>query len=85
MKLSTPEIQWIPHREYSSPGDRERIFFSFTGLANFPASPSPAYLGIQLYLNGGEIADGRTEEAHNVADLKSQLTLQLTLNLKKRR
>jgi hypothetical protein len=59
-------------------------FFSFTGLANFPASPSPAYLGVQLYLNGGdEIAEGRTEEAHIVADLKSQLTLQLTLNLKK--
>ncbi len=56
-------------------------FFSFTGLAEFPAS-SRVWLGVSLYLNGGRIGSGYVEEA-NVAGQKSPLTLQSTLNLKK--
>jgi hypothetical protein len=58
-------------------------FFSFTGLANFPASSSPVRLGVSLYLNGGQIGSGRVEEANTAYDQKSPLTLQSTLNLKK--
>ncbi len=57
-------------------------FFSFTGLVDFPASSSAVYLGVSLYLNGGEIGSGRVEEA-NTARQESPLTLQSTLNLKK--
>ncbi len=57
-------------------------FFSFTGLAYFPASSSRVYLGVGLYLNGGLIGRGWVEEANNVADQDSPLTLQSTLNLK---
>jgi hypothetical protein len=58
-------------------------FFSFTGLAYFPASSSRVELGVRLYLNGGLIGLGWVEEANNVADQRSPLTLQSTLNLKK--
>jgi hypothetical protein len=59
-------------------------FFSFTGLADFPASTSPSYvyLGIGLYLNGGRIGLGYVDEANTVANQRSPLTLQSTLNLK---
>ncbi len=55
-------------------------FFSFTGLARFPAS-SYVYLGVSLYLNGGLIGLGWVEEANTVAGQLSPLTLQSTLNL----
>ncbi len=58
-------------------------FFSFTGLANFPASSSEVYLGVSLYLNGGRIGSGYVEEANTVNGQESPLTLQSTLNLKK--
>ena len=59
-------------------------FFSFTGLAGFPyASSSKVSLGVSLYLNGGRIGLGYVEEANTVANQKSPLTLQSTLNLKK--
>jgi hypothetical protein len=56
-------------------------FFSFTGLAAFPASSSEVYLGVQLYLNGGRIGTGKVEEENTPGQL-SPLTLQSTLNLK---
>jgi hypothetical protein len=58
-------------------------FFSFTGLANFPASSSLLQLGVGLYLNGGRIATGWVEEANTVDSQDSPLTIQSTLNLKK--
>ncbi len=58
-------------------------FFSFTGLAAFPASSSDVWLGVSLYLNGGLIGSGYVEEANTVANQNSPLTLQSTLNLKK--
>ena len=58
-------------------------FFSFTGLANFPASSSLLQLGVGLYLNGGRIATGWVEEANTVDTQDSPLTIQSTLNLKK--
>ena len=57
-------------------------FFSFTGLAHFPASSSKVYLGVSLYLNGDRIGRGSVDESNNVADHYSPLTLQSTLNLK---
>ena len=56
-------------------------FFSFTGNADFPASSSKVYLGVQLYLNGGRIGLGYVEESNTVANQNSPLTLQSTLNL----
>jgi hypothetical protein len=56
-------------------------FFSFTGLAGFPASSSEVELGVALYLNGGLI--GRSEVSEeNTAGQYIPLTLQSTLNLK---
>ena len=57
-------------------------FFSFSGLAHFPAINSSAGLGVDLVLNGGLIGDGYVEETNTNADQKSPLTLQSTLNLK---
>ena len=58
-------------------------FFSFTGLAEFPASTSTIGLGIGLRLNGDLIGFGWVEEANTVAGQNSPLTVQSTLNLKK--
>ncbi len=58
-------------------------FFSFTGLAKFPASSSRVVLGVSLYLNGGLIGLSVVEEANTVDYQRSPLTLQSTLNLKK--
>ena len=57
-------------------------FFSFSGLASFPAS-SWVELGVALYLNGDYIGAGNVQESNNVAGQLSPLTLQSTLNLKK--
>ncbi len=57
-------------------------FFSFTGLADFPASSSYVYLRVKLYLNGGQIGLGYVSES-NTAGQYNPLTLQSTLNLKK--
>ncbi len=57
-------------------------FFSFTGHAVLPASSSQVYLGVKLYLNGGQIGLGYVEESNTVAAQWSPLTLQSTLNLK---
>ncbi len=56
-------------------------FFSFTGLANFPASSSLSQFGVSLFLNGDRIGTGWVTEANTVANQKSPLTLQSTLNL----
>jgi hypothetical protein len=58
-------------------------FFSFTGLAYFPASPVLSYvrLGVSLYLNRNYIGLGYVRE-ENTAGQYSPLTLQSTLNLK---
>ena len=58
-------------------------FFSFTGLALFPASSSRVSLGVGIYLNGDLIGKARVEESNNVAYQLSPLTVQSTLNLKK--
>jgi hypothetical protein len=58
-------------------------FFSFTGLAAWPAvSSSAVTLGVKLYLNGSQIGTGYVSESNTVANQNSPLTLQLTLNLK---
>ncbi len=57
-------------------------FFSFTGLAEFPASSSLVRLGVSFYLNGVKIGTGYVAEA-NTPGQSSPLTLQSTLNLKK--
>jgi hypothetical protein len=57
-------------------------FFSFSGLASFPAKSWVGF-GVDLVLNGGLIGDGYVEEGNTNADQKSPLTLQSTLNLKK--
>jgi hypothetical protein len=65
-------------------------FFSFTGLAEFPARTSSVHLNIHLHLNRTigttttHIGTGRAEDANTVANQKSPMsTLQSTLNLKK--
>ena len=58
-------------------------FFSFTGMAAFPASSSKVFLGVFLYLNGDQIGLAYVDEANTVANQGSPLTLQSTLNLKK--
>jgi hypothetical protein len=58
-------------------------FFSFTGLAIFPASSSGVYLEVQLYLNGGYIGNGWVEDINTVAITRSPLLVHSTLNLKK--
>jgi hypothetical protein len=57
-------------------------FFSFTGTAQFTASPS-VWLGIGLYLNGGQMGLSWIEEANITARKLGILGLQSTLNLKK--
>ncbi len=58
-------------------------FFSFTGLAYFPASSSRVYLGVGLILNGGLIGTGYVREENTASSQDSPLTVQSTLNLKK--
>jgi hypothetical protein len=58
-------------------------FFSFTGLAEFPASSSTNQLGVSLNLNGNYIGSGWVEEANTVAAQLLPLTIQSTLNLEK--
>ncbi len=58
-------------------------FFSFAGLAEFPASTSRLYLIVGLYLNGGLIGRGDVQEANTAPGQYGQLTAQMTLNLKK--
>ena len=57
-------------------------FFSFSGLASFPAS-SWVELGVGLYLNGDKIGIGDVSEGNTVVYQSSPLTLQSTLKLKK--
>ncbi|EFX79641.1 hypothetical protein DAPPUDRAFT_244756 [Daphnia pulex] len=58
-------------------------FFSFTGVATFPASSSKVNLYVFLYLNGGYVGTGYVEEANTVTGQSSPLTMQSTLILKK--
>ena len=58
-------------------------FFSFTGLANLPASSSRLDFAVSFYLNGwGRIGMGRFIEANTVANEQGQVTIQSTLKLK---
>lgn len=59
-----------------------RYFFSFSGLAYFPASYSYVYLGVGLYLNGDLVGLGWFEQASVDMHQYSPLSLQSTLNLK---
>ena len=58
-------------------------FFSFTGLAFFPASSALVKLGAGLYLNGGLIGMSYVEEGNTLAGQNDQLAIQSTMNLKK--
>jgi hypothetical protein len=58
-------------------------FFSFTGLAQFPASLSRLYLQVGIYLNGGLIEASDNDEANKDSLQNEPLTIQSTLNLKK--
>jgi hypothetical protein len=58
-------------------------FFSFTGLAEFPASSSLSQFKVILYLNGAVVGLGWAEEANTVAGQNDQVTVQSTLDLKK--
>ena len=60
-------------------------FFSFTGLAVFPASTSiRVFLDVHLHLNGAHIGRVWDEDSNTLANQFSPLsTLQSTLNLKK--
>ncbi len=58
-------------------------FFSFTGLARFPASSSEVWLGVKIYLNVDQIGRSLVDEANTKKGHNIPLTLQLTLNLKK--
>ena len=58
-------------------------FFSFTGVAGFPVASSIAYVGVSLYLNGDRIGLGFVSEANTVANQRSPLIVQSTLNLTK--
>ncbi len=58
-------------------------FFSFTGLATFPASSSRVSLEVILYLNGNHIGRGWVEGKNT--DNRSPLLVYSTLKLKKRR
>jgi hypothetical protein len=57
-------------------------FFSFTGMAQFPASSSRLYLQVGIYLNGGLIEVSDNDEANKDSLQNETLTLQSTLNLK---
>ncbi len=58
-------------------------FFSFTGMAQFPASAAAVEFGVDLSLNRGRIGAGYVKEANTVANQWSPFTLQSTLSLKK--
>jgi hypothetical protein len=58
-------------------------FFSFTGLAQFPASTSRLYLQVAIYLNGGLIEVSDNDEENKDSLQNEPLTIQSTLNLKK--
>ena len=56
-------------------------YFSFSGLAEFPASNEFEYLEVRLYLNGNRMATSYTSKAASDYQF-SQLALQSTLNLR---
>jgi hypothetical protein len=64
-------------------------FFSFTGLVDFPVSSSSVWFGVCLYLNviinmkADKIGEGLVSESNTVANQRSPLNLQSTLNMKK--
>jgi hypothetical protein len=59
-------------------------FFSFTGMAHFPASSSPysVFMRVRLNLNGDVIGFGNVQEANTVDGQHSPFTVQSTLKLK---
>jgi hypothetical protein len=57
-------------------------FFSFTGLAEFPASSSGVWLGVSLYLNGKQIVSTFVDDVKS-GNQRRPLTLQSMFNLKK--
>jgi hypothetical protein len=56
-------------------------FFSFTGLADLPASYD-VYLGVSLYLNGDRIGRSLVDEANTKKGHNIPLTIQSMLKLK---
>jgi hypothetical protein len=57
-------------------------YFSFTGLALFPASSYTLALQVALNLNGGIIGKGHVDMSSTATTRWNQLTLQSTLSLK---
>lgn len=55
-------------------------FFSFTGIASFPATPTTLTLRLGLYLNGHELGNGYADHGHNIGLYKS-FSFQSTLKL----
>jgi hypothetical protein len=59
-------------------------FFSFTGLAEFPASSSSVYLQVGLSFNWDLIGTSTAEDSNTVVGQRRPLsTVQSTVNLKK--
>ena len=58
-------------------------FFSFTALAEFPASSSAVHLDVGLYLNKVWVGTGLVEETNTVEGQNEQVSIQSTLKLKK--
>ncbi len=57
-------------------------YFSFTGLASFPATGSTeVYLGVQLILNGVAVGMGSTDEANTINSQLTPISLHSTLHL----
>ncbi|KAI9563567.1 hypothetical protein GHT06_011031 [Daphnia sinensis] len=57
-------------------------FFSYTGIAAFPASTTPkSYLVVGLYLNGVGVGVSEANVSNNAEDEYEQLSLQATLHM----
>lgn len=57
-------------------------YFSFTGLASFPATGSTkVYLVVQLLLNGAAVGMGSTDEANTINSQLTPISLHSTLRL----
>jgi hypothetical protein len=56
-------------------------FFSFTGLASYPANNGTSWLDVTLYLNGHSIGKAWVHESDVTFHHNNPVTLQVTLHL----